>query len=203
LSHAAGVGQPMPVAIARLMIALKLASLAQGASGVRRETVRLLEAVLAKGLTPVVPAQGSVGASGDLAPLAHMAATLIGVGSFFVDGEQVPAERALAQAGLSPLVLGAKGKILGYTLANDVSAWDIERENALYLPQSKAYNACCSLGPAIVTTDSIADPYNLEMTCSITRNQARSRTGPPYLTMSTLLFFQLSAFEVVSGRLSP
>jgi len=64
--------------------------------------------VLAKGLTPVVPAQGSVGASGDLAPLAHMAATLIGVGSFFVDGAQVPAERALLQAGLSPLVLGAK-----------------------------------------------------------------------------------------------
>src|SRR5882672_1922485 len=108
LSHAAGVGQPMPVAIARLMIALKLASLAQGASGVRSETVRLLEALLAKGLTPVVPAQGSVGASVDLAPLAHMAATLIGVGSFFVDGAQVPAERALAEANLSPLVLGAK-----------------------------------------------------------------------------------------------
>jgi histidine ammonia-lyase len=108
LSHAAGVGQPMPVAIARLMIALKLASLAQGASGVRSETVRLLEALLAKGLTPVVPAQGSVGASGDLAPLAHMAATLIGVGCFFVDGAQVPAERALAEASLSPLVLGAK-----------------------------------------------------------------------------------------------
>jgi 2-dehydro-3-deoxy-D-arabinonate dehydratase len=70
------------------------------------------------------------------------------------------------------LVLGAKGKILGYTLANDVSAWDIERENALYLPQSKAYNACCSLGPVIVTADSIADPYNLEMTCSITRGGA-------------------------------
>ena len=108
LSHAAGVGAPMPVAVARLMIALKLASLAQGASGVRGDTVRLLEALLAKGLTPVVPCQGSVGASGDLAPLAHMAATLIGVGSFFVEGEQVPAERALAQAGLSPLVLGAK-----------------------------------------------------------------------------------------------
>jgi histidine ammonia-lyase len=108
LSHAAGVGPPMPVAIARLMIALKLASLAQGASGVRSETVRLLEALLAKGLTPVVPCQGSVGASGDLAPLAHMAAAMIGVGSFFVDGAQVPAEQALAQANLSPLVLGAK-----------------------------------------------------------------------------------------------
>jgi 2-dehydro-3-deoxy-D-arabinonate dehydratase len=68
------------------------------------------------------------------------------------------------------LVLGAKGKILGYTLANDVSAWDIERENALHLPQSKAYNACCSLGPVIVTVDALSNPYNLEMTCSITRN---------------------------------
>src|SRR5882757_4802550 len=108
LSHAAGVGQPMPVAIARLMIALKLASLAQGASGVRSETVRLLEALLAKDLMPIVPAQGSVGASGDLAPLAHMTAAMIGVGAFFVDGAAVPAERALAEAGLSPLTLGAK-----------------------------------------------------------------------------------------------
>jgi histidine ammonia-lyase len=108
LSHAAGVGPPMPVAVARLMMALKLASLAQGASGVRAETVRLLEALLDKGLTPVVPCQGSVGASGDLAPLAHMSATLIGVGSFFIDGAVVPAGRALAEVGLSPLVLGAK-----------------------------------------------------------------------------------------------
>jgi histidine ammonia-lyase len=108
LSHAAGVGPAMPVAVARLMMALKVAGLAQGASGVRVETVRLLEALLAKGLTPVVPCQGSVGASGDLAPLAHMSATLIGVGSMFVDGIAVPADRALAEAGLSPLVLGAK-----------------------------------------------------------------------------------------------
>ena len=108
LSHAAGVGAPMPVPVARLMISLKLASLAQGASGVRAETVRLLEALLAKGLTPVVPCQGSVGASGDLAPLAHMAATMIGVGFFCVDGVEVPAARALSEAGLSPLVLGAK-----------------------------------------------------------------------------------------------
>ncbi|CAN5854778.1 histidine ammonia-lyase [soil metagenome] len=108
LSHAAGVGPPMPVAIARLMMALKLASLAQGASGVRRETVQLLEALLARGLTPVVPAQGSVGASGDLAPLAHMAAAMIGVGAFFVEGAKVPAAQALAEAGLAPLVLGAK-----------------------------------------------------------------------------------------------
>jgi histidine ammonia-lyase len=108
LSHAAGVGAPMPVPIVRLMMALKLASLAQGASGVRREIVALLEALLAKDLMPIVPAQGSVGASGDLAPLAHMTAAMIGVGAFYVDGAAVPAERALAEAGLAPLVLGAK-----------------------------------------------------------------------------------------------
>ena len=108
LSHATGVGPAMPVPVARLMMALKLGSLAQGASGVRLETVRLLEALLARGLTPVVPSQGSVGASGDLAPLAHMSATMIGVGEFMVDGRIVPAERALAEAGLAPLQLGAK-----------------------------------------------------------------------------------------------
>ena len=108
LSHAAGVGAPMPVAVARLMMALKLASLAQGASGVREETVRLLEALLVKGLTPVVPCQGSVGASGDLAPLAHMSAAMIGVGAFIVDGAVVPATEALARAGLAPLRLGPK-----------------------------------------------------------------------------------------------
>ena len=108
LSHAAGVGAPSPVPVVRLMMALKLASLAQGASGVRPELVALLEAMLAHGLTPVVPAQGSVGASGDLAPLAHMATTMIGVGEMFVAGERLPAADALAQAGLAPLELAAK-----------------------------------------------------------------------------------------------
>jgi histidine ammonia-lyase len=108
LSHAAGVGDPMPVPVVRLMMALKLASLARGASGVQPETLALLEAMLARGLTPVVPAQGSVGASGDLAPLAHMTAAMIGVGSIIVDGLSMAAEAALAQAGLSPLTLGPK-----------------------------------------------------------------------------------------------
>lgn len=108
LSHAAGVGDPSPIPVVRLMLALKLASLAQGASGVRPETVALLEAMLAQGLIPVVPAQGSVGASGDLAPLAHMAATMIGVGEIFVGGERLPAADALRRAGLTPLELAAK-----------------------------------------------------------------------------------------------
>jgi len=108
LSHAAGVGVPMPVPVARLMLALKLASLAQGASGVQPQTVALLEAMLSRGLVPVIPDQGSVGASGDLAPLAHMAAAMIGVGDVFVDGVRVPAAAALADAGLQPAALGPK-----------------------------------------------------------------------------------------------
>ncbi|HLY17865.1 MAG TPA: fumarylacetoacetate hydrolase family protein [Bryobacteraceae bacterium] len=75
------------------------------------------------------------------------------------------------------LVLGSKGNIVGYTLANDVSAWDIERENALYLPQSKIFTGCCALGPVIVTADDLPDPYNLEMTCTITRNGEQRFSG--------------------------
>ena len=108
LSHAAGVGEATPVPIARLMLALKLASLAQGASGVQPETLKVLQAMLAEGLIPVIPGQGSVGASGDLAPLAHMAAAMIGVGEIFVGEARRPAAEALAQAGLAPVTLGPK-----------------------------------------------------------------------------------------------
>jgi histidine ammonia-lyase len=108
LSHAAGTGQPMPRPIARLMIALKLASLAQGASGIRPETLDLLAAMLARDVIPVIPCQGSVGASGDLAPLAHMAAAMIGVGEVFTAEGRIPAAQGLARAGLAPAVLSAK-----------------------------------------------------------------------------------------------
>jgi 2-dehydro-3-deoxy-D-arabinonate dehydratase len=75
------------------------------------------------------------------------------------------------------VILGSKGKVLGYTIANDVSAWDIEKENPLYLPQSKVYNACCSLGPVIVTADELTDPYALEMTCIIKRGDETTFSG--------------------------
>lgn len=108
LSHAAGVGEPMPVAVVRLMMALKMASLAQGASGVRPETVALLEAMLANDVIPVVPCQGSVGASGDLAPLSHMTATMIGVGECFTPHGRIPSKVAFVSHSLEPLTLGAK-----------------------------------------------------------------------------------------------
>jgi histidine ammonia-lyase len=108
LSHAAGVGEPVPAAVVRLMMALKLASLGHGASGVRPVVVAMLEAMLARGLAPVVPAQGSVGASGDLAPLAHLAAAMIGTGEIDDARGRRPAVEALRDAGLAPLELEAK-----------------------------------------------------------------------------------------------
>lgn len=108
LSHCCGVGDPTEIAIVRLMMALKLLSLGRGASGVRWEVVELIEAMLAKGVTPLVPAQGSVGASGDLAPLAHMAAVMIGAGEALYAGVRMKGGEALEAANLTPVILGPK-----------------------------------------------------------------------------------------------
>jgi len=119
LSHSAGVGQPLAAPVVRLMLLLKAASLAHGVSGVRMEVIDLLLAMLNADVLPVVPEKGSVGASGDLAPLAHLACVLIGVGEAFVDGRRLPAVQALAQAGLEPLQLGPKE---GLALLNGTQA---------------------------------------------------------------------------------
>jgi len=108
LSHAAGTGAPLSDAVVRLVLVLKIASLAQGYSGVRPQTLRALQALLRAGVYPVIPGQGSVGASGDLAPLAHLSAVLLGVGSVRCQGKVLPAKRGLAIAGLRPLRLAAK-----------------------------------------------------------------------------------------------
>ncbi|MCL5778255.1 histidine ammonia-lyase [Limibaculum sp. FT325] len=132
LSHCAGVGAPMPRAVARLMMALKLLSLGRGASGVRWKVVALIEGMLARGITPVVPCQGSVGASGDLAPLAHMAAVMIGEGEAECGGRVLSGAEALAAAGLAPVVLGPKEGLAlingtqfstAYALAGLFDAW--------------------------------------------------------------------------------
>ncbi len=108
LSHCCGVGPAIPRRVARLMMALKLLSLGRGASGVRWEMIALLQQMLARGVTPAIPAQGSVGASGDLAPLAHMTAVLIGEGEAELNGATLPGAQALAAAGLAPIPLGPK-----------------------------------------------------------------------------------------------
>ena len=108
LSHACGVGPLLPDNVTRLMMVLKIASLSRGASGIRRQTLDALIALLEADILPCVPSKGSVGASGDLAPLAHMSCVLIGVGEARQNGEVLDAELALARAGLTPLTLGPK-----------------------------------------------------------------------------------------------
>lgn len=108
LSHACGLGDALDERITRLILATKVIGLARGASGVRRATIERLLDFLQRGLMPVIPEQGSVGASGDLAPLAHMASAMIGVGAISVNGKVMKAADALKEAGLEPLELGAK-----------------------------------------------------------------------------------------------
>ena len=108
LSHCCGVGPAIPRPHVRLLMALKLLSLGRGASGVRLEIVDQIEAMLEKGVTPVIPAQGSVGASGDLAPLAHMAAAMMGYGEAEFEGQVMSGSKALSAAGLTPVDLGPK-----------------------------------------------------------------------------------------------
>src|SRR5437868_57838 len=105
LSHSAGVGAPLAAPIVRLMLLLKAASLAHGVSGVRVEIVEALLALLNADVLPVIPEKGSVGASGDLAPLAHLAGVLIGIGEAVTGGRTLPAAQALAHAGLAPFEL--------------------------------------------------------------------------------------------------
>jgi histidine ammonia-lyase len=107
-SHAVGVGEPLPTRVVRQVLLLKAASLARGYSGVREEVVDGLLAMYNRGVVPVVPAQGSVGASGDLAPLAHLCLPLIGEGEASFEGERMSGGQALERAGLAPLQLSAK-----------------------------------------------------------------------------------------------
>jgi len=108
LSHAAGVGEALPDRVVRLVLALKINALARGRSGVTLQLIDALAALLEHEVYPVIPSQGSVGASGDLAPLAHMSAVLLGIGSVRVAGRVMPAAEGLRLAGLEPLRLHPK-----------------------------------------------------------------------------------------------
>lgn len=108
LSHAAGVGDPMPEEIVRIMMLIKIISLSQGYSGIRLQTLQLLIDLFNQHIVPVVPSKGSVGASGDLAPLAHMALVLIGEGEAFTDSKRMKSEDALKSQGLEAVQLRAK-----------------------------------------------------------------------------------------------
>ncbi len=132
LSHCAGVGDPMPGPVVDLMMALKVLSLGRGASGVRWAVIDLIQDMLKHRIRPVIPAQGSVGASGDLAPLAHMAAVMMGDGFATYQGRVMPGADALRACKLTPIVLGPKEGLalingtqfsLAYALAGLFGAW--------------------------------------------------------------------------------
>ena len=119
LSHAAGLGEPLEDEVVRGMLLLRANTLARGHSGVRPQVVEALIALLGAGVLPVVPSRGSVGASGDLAPLAHLALPLLGCGQVRIDGRIAPVAEGLRRAGLEPLELGPKE---GLALINGTQA---------------------------------------------------------------------------------
>jgi histidine ammonia-lyase len=119
LSHAAGVGAPLSPVEARALVLLRANVLAKGRSGIREETLDLVLALLERDCIPIVPERGSVGASGDLAPLAHLALVVIGEGEAWVGGQRLPGREALARVGLRPVVLQAKE---GLALVNGTQA---------------------------------------------------------------------------------
>lgn len=140
LSHATGVGPLLSEPVTRLLMVLKIASLSKGASGVRRETLDALIKLVNADVLPCIPSKGSVGASGDLAPLAHMSCVLIGVAEARVGGEILSAEAALARVGLKPIVLGPKE---GLALLNGTQC-----STALALAGLFAAEACFAAGVA-------------------------------------------------------
>ncbi|OQA45644.1 MAG: Histidine ammonia-lyase [Chloroflexi bacterium ADurb.Bin325] len=108
MSHAVGVGEPFETPVVRAMMLIRANTLAKGHSGIRLETLRLLLDMLARGVHPIVPIQGSLGASGDLAPLAHIALVMIGLGEAEYRGARLSGDEALRRAGLTPVTLAAK-----------------------------------------------------------------------------------------------
>ena len=143
-SHACGVGEPYPDEVIRAAMLLRANALAKGCSGARFETVNLLVSCLNAGIVPRVPSRGSVGASGDLAPLAHLALPLVGEGEATLDGEVLPGGEALARAGLEPVRLGAKeglSLINGTQFMTAVGALALERARRL----ARAADVACAL----------------------------------------------------------
>lgn len=129
MSHACGMGEPYPSEVVRAIMALRINALAKGYSGIREETLQLLLELLNRGVHPIIPQQGSLGASGDLAPLAHMVLVMLGKGEAEVNGRRMPGKEALEQAGLSPITLQAKE---GLALINGTQAMTAQLCLALY-----------------------------------------------------------------------
>ncbi|WP_428408505.1 histidine ammonia-lyase [Hyphococcus sp.] len=160
LSHSAGTGAPLSPEVTRLVMALKLLSLGRGASGVRWEVIEQVEKFIAADILPVIPSQGSVGASGDLAPLAHMTAALIGEGEVFHCGEKKAARNAMAAEDIEPLVLSAKE---GLAMINGTQVSTALALSALFDAWRLALSSITTSALAIEAAMGTAAPFHPEI----------------------------------------
>ncbi|WP_197328146.1 histidine ammonia-lyase [Ralstonia syzygii] len=166
LSHAVGTGDDLDDSVARLVLLMKAASLARGYSGVRRIVIDTLLAMLNAGIVPCVPSKGSVGASGDLAPLAHMTLAMLGEGDVRVNGVRKPAREALAAAGIEPIALAAKE---GLALINGTQVSTALALNGLFLAErllqaatvAGALSIDAAKGSDAPFDPRVQDPYSL------------------------------------------
>jgi len=157
LSHSAGLGEPLPRHVTRLMIVLKLLGLGRGFSGVRPLVIDALQALLDGDAMPVIPSQGSVGASGDLAPLAHLIAVLMGHGKIDVAGSVMPAADALKKLGMAPIELGPKE---GLALINGTQASTAIALDALFMAERVFASAIAAGALSVDALKGSAKPFD-------------------------------------------
>jgi histidine ammonia-lyase len=189
LSHSAGLGDPLPRHVTRLMIVLKLLGLGRGYSGVRREVIDALQALLDQDAMPLIPAQGSVGASGDLAPLAHLIAALMGHGQVDVGSDILPAGAALQKLGMQPLQLGPKE---GLALINGTQASTAIALDALFTGE-RVFGAAIAAGALSVDAlKGSAKPFDERI--------SQLRGQPGQIRVAELLRDLLDGSEIVASH---
>ena len=188
-SHAAGVGEPLDEATVRLILVLKVNSLARGYSGVRPDVIRYLLAFLEHELYPVIPCQGSVGASGDLAPLAHLSLPLIGLGEVFLGGQRLEAPAALARLGLEPLRLQAKE---GLALLNGTQVSTALALRGLFEAEQVAGAALCAGALSVDAVMASRVPFDARI------HQARGQQGQ--IAAAAILRQLLDASEIETSH---
>ncbi|PIE22430.1 MAG: histidine ammonia-lyase [Planctomycetota bacterium] len=189
LSHATGVGCPLPVEISRLMILLRVQALAKGHSGVRRELLERLLLHFNEGLIPVIPEQGSVGASGDLAPLAHVALTLLGEGDVWFEGRPVPTAERFAALGLKPFELSAKE---GLALINGTQCMTAIGVHALLIGGRVLKSADIACALSLEALRGSCQPYQPKV------HQARGQLGQALVARNLLALLEDS--EVIPSH---
>ena len=191
LSHSAGLGEPLPRHVTRLMIILKLLGLGRGHSGVRPLVIDALQALLDRDAMPVIPSQGSVGASGDLAPLAHLISALMGYGRVDIAGDIMPAGEALQRIGLQPLALAPKE---GLALINGTQASTALALDALFAGERVFAAAIAAGALSVDALKGSAKPFDARI------SQLRGQPGQIAVAHALTDLLDGSAILVSHGR---